>query len=131
MSKVIHFEVHADDVERAKTFYSNVFGWQYQDYSDYTGTPYFGVIAGAESEQGANGAIMQRNSHRPAIGQALNAFCCTMGVEDYDKTHDVIIKSGGTIALPKAALPGMAWQGYYVDTEGNIFGIHQPDENAK
>jgi hypothetical protein len=25
----------------------------------------------------------------------------------------------------------MAWQGYYKDTEGNIFGIHQPDPNAK
>jgi predicted enzyme related to lactoylglutathione lyase len=32
--------------------------------------------------------------------------------------------------MPKFALPGMAWQGYFVDTEGNTFGIHQPDENA-
>lgn len=131
MSKVIHFEVHADDVERAKDFYATVFGWQYQDWSDYTGTPYFGVIAGEESELGANGAIMLRHSERPALEQGLNAFCCTMGVEDYDKTHDAIIKNGGIVALPKAALPGMAWQGYYIDTEGNIFGIHQPDDNAK
>lgn len=131
MSKVIHFEVHADDVERAKNFYANVFGWQYQDWSDYTGAPYFGVVAGEESEPGANGAIMLRNSARPALGQGLNSFCCTMGVEDYDKTHELIIKNGGQVALPKTALPGMAWQGYYIDTEGNIFGIHQPDENAK
>jgi hypothetical protein len=34
------------------------------------------------------------------------------------------------VALPKSALPGMAWQGYYLDTEGNTFGIHQPDPNA-
>ena len=39
--------------------------------------------------------------------------------------------NGGKVAMPKYALPGMAWQGYYIDTEGNIFGIHQPDENAK
>lgn len=131
MSKVIHFEVHADDIERAKSFYASVFGWQYQDWSDYTGTPYFGVVAGEEAEMGANGAIMLRRSEGPTSGQGLNAFCCTMGVEDYDKTHDAIIKNGGKVALPKAALPGMAWQGYYIDTEANIFGIHQPDENAK
>lgn len=131
MSKVIHFEVHADDVERAKNFYANVFGWQYQDYSEYVGAPYFGVIAGEEAEQGANGAILPRGAARPALGQGLNSFCCTMGVADYDKTHDLIIKNGGEVALPKAALPGMAWQGYYIDTEGNTFGIHQPDENAK
>ncbi len=34
------------------------------------------------------------------------------------------------MALPKVALPGMARQGYFVDTEGNTFGIHQTDENA-
>ncbi len=53
-----------------------------------------------------------------------------MGVEDFDATAAVIESAGGRVALPKVALPGMAWQGYFVDTEGNTFGIHQPDENA-
>jgi uncharacterized protein len=52
-------------------------------------------------------------------------------VDSYDDTHDRILKAGGTVALPKHAIPGMAWQGYYKDTEGNIFGVHQPDVNAK
>lgn len=51
-------------------------------------------------------------------------------MEDYDSIEDKILANGGVVALPKMALPGMAWQGYYIDTEGNIFGIHQPDENA-
>jgi predicted enzyme related to lactoylglutathione lyase len=34
------------------------------------------------------------------------------------------------VALPKYALPGMAWQGYFIDTEGNTFGVHQPDPDA-
>lgn len=131
MSKVIHFEIHADDIARAKNFYEKVFSWQYLDYSDFAGLPYFGIVAGEESEQGANGAIMLRKGARPISGQELNSFCCTMGVDDYDKTHDSIIANGGSVALPKAALPGMAWQGYYIDTEGNIFGIHHPDPNAK
>ena len=33
-----------------------------------------------------------------------------------------ILENGGKVAMPKYALPGMAWQGYFIDTEGNIFG---------
>ena len=54
-----------------------------------------------------------------------------MGVEDYDLTEKKIIKNGGKVAMPKYALPWLAWQGYYLDPEGNIFGIHQPDKDAK
>jgi len=54
-----------------------------------------------------------------------------MGVESYDVTEAKILENGGKVAMPKYALPGMAWQGYYIDTESNVFGIHQPDKNAK
>jgi len=30
MDKVVHFEIPADDVDRAKDFYGSVFGWQLQ-----------------------------------------------------------------------------------------------------
>ena len=53
-----------------------------------------------------------------------------MGVEDFDTTAATIEAAGGTVALPKTALTGMAWQGYFLDTEGNVFGIHQPDTSA-
>lgn len=66
----------------------------------------------------------------PAPEQGTNAFVCTMGTADYDETEAKILQAGGQVALPKYALPGMARQGYYLDTEGNTFGIHQPDENA-
>ena len=39
--------------------------------------------------------------------------------------------AGGQVAHPQAALPGTAWQGYYLDTEGNVFGVHQPDPEAR
>lgn len=44
MSRVVHFEIQVDDVERAKAFYAAVFGWSFEDYSQYTGSPYWGVL---------------------------------------------------------------------------------------
>lgn len=73
---------------------------------------------------------MLRHGDSPKPGQSVNSFISTLGVEDYDATEAKILELGGVVALPKYALPGMAWQGYYIDTEGNIFGIHQPDEKA-
>ncbi len=40
------------------------------------------------------------------------------------------IKFYDAVAMPKFALVGVAWQGYFVDPEGNTFGIHQPDADA-
>ncbi|WP_066392346.1 VOC family protein [Cytobacillus eiseniae] len=131
MGRLIHFEIHVDDMERAKKFYGDVFGWTFQDWSDYAGMPYFGVVTGDDKELGINGALMKRQSAPPELGQALNGYACTIGVEDYDAIDAKIMELGGKVAHPKHALPGMAWQGYYLDPEGNIFGIHQPDENAK
>ncbi|RHW34684.1 VOC family protein [Lysinibacillus yapensis] len=131
MGRVLHFEIHVDDIERAKGFYGEVFGWTFEDYSEFAGMPYFGVITGDANEPGINGGLMQRQSASPELGQCVNAFVCTMGVEDFDATEKKILEYGGKVALPKYALPGMAWQGYFIDTEGNIIGIHQPDENAK
>ncbi|MEB2626832.1 VOC family protein [Peribacillus frigoritolerans] len=131
MGRIVHFEIHVNDMERAKTFYGEVFGWSFQDWSDYAGMPYFGAVTGNENEHGIDGALMQRPSAPPETHQALNAFACTIGVENYDLTEAKIIENGGKLAMPKFALPGMAWQGYYIDPEGNTFGIHQTDVNAK
>ncbi|WP_442599993.1 VOC family protein [Neobacillus sp. D3-1R] len=131
MGRLIHFEIHVDDMERAKKFYGEVFGWTFEDWSEYAGMPYFGAVTGDANEPGINGALMKRQSPPPQPNQPLNGYACTMGVEDYNSTEAKILDLGGQVAMPKYALPGMAWQGYYLDTEGNIFGIHQPDENAK
>ena len=131
MGRVIHFEIHVDDMERAKKFYGEVFGWTFEDWTAYAGAPYFGTVSGKEGERGIEGALMQRIGPKPAVGQSVNAFVCTLGVEDYDATEAKILQMGGKLAMPKTALTGMAWQGYYIDTEGNLLGIHQPDETAK
>ncbi|WP_391558835.1 VOC family protein [Robertmurraya sp.] len=131
MGRPIHFEIHVDNMDRATKFYGEVFGWTFQDWSEYAGMPYFGAVTGTENEPGINGALMQRQGPPPEPNQAMNGYACTLGVEDYDSIEAKILENGGKVALPKHALPGMAWQGYYLDTEGNIFGIHQTDVNAK
>lgn len=131
MGRIVHFEIHVDDMERAKKFYGEAFGWRFEDWSDYAGTPYFGAVTGDADQLGINGALMLRKGPSPEPGQPMNGYTCTIGVEDYDAAEEKILNLGGKVALSKYALPGMAWQGYYIDTEGNILGIHQPDENAK
>ncbi|GAB7390860.1 VOC family protein [Lactococcus garvieae] len=131
MNKVIHFEIHVEDMERAKEFYATVFNWQYQDWSEYAGMPYFGVTTGDNSASGIDGAMMQRQGLSPEETQPISGFVCTIGVENYNCVEEKILAAGGKIAMPKYGLTGMAWQGYYKYTENNIFGIHQPDENAK
>lgn len=56
---------------------------------------------------------------------------CTALVQNFDATAKKIAAAGGKVAMPKFVLPGMAWQGYFIDTEGNAFGVHQADQNAR
>jgi hypothetical protein len=133
MSRVLHFEIQADDVERAKAFYAAVFDWAFEDWSAVAGTTYWGITTGPADQPGINGGLLGRpapSGDRGGGGKGTNAYVCTIGVDDYDRTEHKILEAGGMVALPKSALPGMAWQGYYLDTEGNTFGIHQPDPNA-
>ena len=130
MGRLIHFEIHVSDMERAMKFYGEAFGWSFQDWGNFTGMPYFGAITGDEDEPGINGALVQRYGEPPEVGQTPNAYVCTIGVKDYDTTEARILANGGQVAMPKTALAGMAWQGYYFDAEGNICGIHQLDKNA-
>ena len=136
MSLPVHFEIHADDVPRAVAFYTTVFGWTTEDWSEFAGTPYIGVSDGASGDAssdtpGISGAIMQRPGPNPERGGAVAGAVLTMGTDDYDALARTILEAGGAEAMPKTALPGMAWQGYFFDTENNVFGVHQPDPEAE
>lgn len=130
MNRVVHFEIQADDIERAIKFYTSVFGWKMERWGEQK----YWMIMTAEKdskEPGINGGLMPRPAKTPAKECGTNAFTCTMQVESFDETAKKIEAAGGLVAMPKFALPGMAWQGYFLDTEGNVFGVHQTDPNAK
>lgn len=131
MNRIVHFEIQADDIERAKEFYTNVFGWKIEKWEGEF--DYWFILSDDDGKypDGINGGLLKRPAPKPEGMLGANAFVCTMQVDDFDNLSEKILKAGGEITLAKYALPGMAWQGYFIDTEGNTFGLHQPDENAK
>lgn len=129
---IIHFEIQASDVERAKKFYEAVFEWSIEQYP---GMEYWGVTAGRSKGMdggviGINGGLLPRKGDEPADGAAVNAFVCTLEVEDIDAVTKQVQDAGGKVVVEKVAIPSMAWQAYCKDTEGNIFGLFQADPTA-
>lgn len=132
MNRVVHFEIPVDDRQRAADFYTKAFGWHIEKWPNGSEEYWVVMTADRESaEPGINGGMVLRNrTVDPATG--TNAFVCTVQVDDYDAVEERILEAGGRAAEVKTIVGGMAWQGYYLDTEGNRFGLHQPfKENTK
>ncbi|MCI0706402.1 MAG: VOC family protein [Ignavibacteriae bacterium] len=125
MNGHIYFEIQADDTRRAISFYRKVFGWQ---FTEAPGLPveYWRIETGGNA-----GGLLKRPAKSPPPESGTNAFVCSLEVESFDETARKIASAKGQIALPKFAVPGTCWQGYFIDTEGNTFGIFEVDENAK
>ena len=80
-NNVKHFAVHADDVDRARTFYEKAFGWQFTAW----GPPGFFLIrTGTDDEPGVQGALQGRREVVP--GKPMFGFECTLGVAAIDET---------------------------------------------
>jgi predicted enzyme related to lactoylglutathione lyase len=122
MHRVIHFELGVQETERAVKFYKEVFGWEIKKW----GGPeeYWLVTTGPEEQPGINGGIMRHKDGNP---RTVN----TIGVSSVDDFAEKTIRCGGKVVVPKMAIPGVGYQAYCQDTEGNLFGIHQSDPSAK
>lgn len=131
MNRIIHFEIHAGDPARASQFYQKVFGWDIKKWDSPEMEYWMVMTAPMDSKDpGINGGLIIRKGSAPTEGQSVNAYVCTVMVANIDATAAAIMSAGGTLALPKFNIGGMAWQAYYKDTEGNIFGIHEPIKKA-
>jgi uncharacterized protein len=127
MPRVVHFEIHAGDPDRAVKFYETLFGWNFQKWEGPM--EYWMVITGPDDQPGINGGLMRRQGE--IDGQAVIAYVCTVDVPDVDASVQTALANGGQVALPKMAIPGVGWLAYCKDTEGNIFGMMQNDPNAQ
>ena len=128
MPRVAHFEIHATEPAKLAAYYRELFGWKMQHLAHID---YWLIDTSEGSEPGINGGLLQRRGPKPAEGQAVNAFMCTVNVSSVDDFRAKALKLGGTEALPKMAIPGVGYVAYCKDPDGNIFGLHQADPNAK
>lgn len=122
MDKVVHFEIPADDVDRAKEFYGSIFGWDLQDYELGGGTYTILQTVPVDERQmpkepGAiNGGMMRRSADTPNP-------VITIRVDAIDDALKKIEAGGGGMVTPRTEIPNMGWFAYFKDCEGNTMGL--------
>ena len=116
----VHFEIPADDVERAKAFYEALFDWKITEMPGFPG--YWGVRV-SDDDNDLHGAMQARQDDAPTP-------LFYVAVESVDDTVARLEALGGTVMMPKSPVPGMGWLAIFRDPEGNRFGLWQMDPNA-
>ncbi len=124
-NRVIHFEVQADDVARAKKFYEEALGWKISQAmkKEESGMDYWMIETG--TGPGINGGIYQRPVE---MADQYRTYDCTVMVEDLDQAVADVKAAGGTITKEKDEIKGVGWFAGARDTEGNRFGLMQPTD---
>ena len=121
MGRLSHFEITADNPERAAEFYRKAFGWEINDW----GGPFKYLLAttGPKDQVGIDGAIMDRSDHKQAV---IN----TISVDRWEDDADAVKAAGGRVLQDKTAVQGQGYFAYCRDTEGNVFGIFEANATA-
>jgi predicted enzyme related to lactoylglutathione lyase len=120
MNRIAYFEIQADDPERAVRFYREVFGWRFTKEESLP-IPYWRI-----DTDGIRGGLLKRPARTPPPESGTNAFVCSIEVTDFDAVAAVVLQAGGRVVLPKFAIPGVCWQGYFLDPAGNRSGCFSP-----
>jgi predicted enzyme related to lactoylglutathione lyase len=121
VDKIVHFEIPADDVARAKEFYGAIFGWEIQDVPGMEYTMLRTVAVDDQrmpTEPGAiNGGMMQRGQDTPT------SPVLTIDVASIDDALKRIEAAGGGVVRSRTEIPGMGAFAYFSDPEGNTLGL--------
>jgi predicted enzyme related to lactoylglutathione lyase len=121
MARITHFEIPANEPEKLTAFYEKVFDWK---FSKWPGPEEYWMAKTGEGEPGIDGAIMKRrHPDQPLVN--------SLAVKSLDDSFAAALANGGTVAVPKMAVPGVGWLAYCKDPEGTIFGMMQFDSAAK
>lgn len=121
MGRIVHFEIPSENPETSMAFYAKVFGWKFERFGEQQ---YWLAITGNDKEPGINGAIMKRMDPRQPVANHI-------AVEDIDASMKQVETSGGTIVVPKTAVPSVGYYCFFKDLDGNIFGMWREDSSAK
>ena len=117
---IVHFEIPADDVQKLRKFYSELFGWKIQktpgpvEYWSIETVPV--NKKGEPIRPGVNGGMMKRQNpeHKPVN------YILVESVDEYIKKIEAL---GGKVIAPKMEVPGIGWWALSLDPEGNQFAI--------
>jgi predicted enzyme related to lactoylglutathione lyase len=122
-NRVVHFEIQADNLERAKTFYEKALGWKVTQMmtKEKGGMDYWGLDTG--EGPGINGGMYQRPAE---ADKQYHLYDCTITVADIDAAIVAVKANGGMITREKTDMPGIGLFASATDTEGNRFGLMQP-----
>ena len=124
MNTIGYFEIQSSDPARDIAFYKAVFDWRFIK-EVFVAIEYYRIETGS-----MNGGLLKRPAKVPPAESGTNAFVCSIQVDNFDDIEKLIIDNGGRVALPKFAIPGRCWQGYFLDRDNNTFGIFEVDEKA-
>jgi len=124
MNTIGYFEIQSSDLKREIKFYESVFGWKFIK-EEFVPIEYYRI-----ETDGINGGLLTRPANVPPMEFGTNAFTCSVIVENFDATSGLILQNGGQVAMPKFAIPGRCWQGYFIDPDNNVFGLFEVDESA-
>ena len=120
-----YFELQAHYPARAAGSYRTIFGWEIVR-DEAMPIEYWRI----DTRGGIQGAILERPAAAPPERSGTNAAVISMQVESFDAIADAIHRNGGCEAMAKFAVPGRYWQGYFLDTEGDTFGVFEVDPYA-
>jgi predicted enzyme related to lactoylglutathione lyase len=127
MPRVVHFEIVADNPERAIKFYKEVFGWEFKKWDGPQ--DYWFVKTGEDNQPGINGGLTPKmNQQSGATSGRVTNSIDVPSVDDFSKKISTV---GGKIVRPKMTIPGIGYLAICEDTDGNSFGIIQQDRNAR
>ena len=123
MPTIVHFEVPADDLDRAKKFYTDLFGWKIEKHS---GPMEYWMITttNEKGEKALEGGMMKRQNPQQAITNYID-------VPSIDKYVAKVEALGGKVIVPKTAVPEIGYFAVCLDTENNNFAIWETDKSAK
>jgi predicted enzyme related to lactoylglutathione lyase len=120
-ANIVWFEIPADDVDRARTFYSKLFGWKINPIPTM---PDYQHIDTGGPDASPDGGLMTRRHP----GQAITSY---VSVASVAKSAATVEKLGGKVCVPKSAVPQMGYFAICQDPEGNTFALWERDEKSK
>jgi uncharacterized protein len=126
MFNIVHFEIPADDVERAQKFYGGLFGWKIEKFSGSSPMEYWSIMTGAE--QGGCGGLGGGMMKRVDPQQQTIVYISVPSVDDY---AGKVAGLGGQVVFPKTAIPGMGYFAVCLDPENNGFGLWEDNPKAQ